>query len=560
MTGHSKTNLLGNGWKLLRNSQPFPNKLALRDPQLSSWNHPSGLEAPGSLVLLFDAFALIFARHQYPMKRVLTLLLLTIYCTCGRAQNAPPNYLPLVTDAWSAFQADQPRKALKLYDTAFDVHPGEAIDLLRAAVIAKTIKKNDRAAALINILFKKYPLEAAVTFLESREFEFAREEPLYSSMLHLAANALTAEREELRSQDPTSHYERYTISTRHGSKGTSFFRSSNYHYVLNNSLYIVLVETAHHAMLAGDYQRAHDYYRNAFSLSQNSTVSLLRAAICAYRIKESETAAEYVEKAFKTPLPDITLSIIRLTPEFQPFLEYPQLRALVGKQINHYFPALNAGLVNTIDSLTDLFFTHRKLENVVSAEVFPTIYSLGISDASRRVLQDSIDLLISQQIDAILSSSGYPTYEMVADRLQDFDLLTHAVQPEVLEKHWDNIITGASTNSLSFFNSARDLASRYDENCYRLGRKQKFGCIWFVPASLKATGISRWPIEHPLLVNNYRAEVGLVALDNSPKSEEGYFNLEAQQQIGKLQPSTRDEVHAIVQPRRHPSVELFFRQ
>ncbi len=126
------------------------------------------------------------------MKRLLTLLLLTIYCTCGRAQNPPVEYRQTVSDAWAAFQRNQPRKALQHYADAFDAHPAEAIDLLRAAVIAKTIKKNDRAAALTNILFKKYPLEAAVTFLESKEFEFAREEPLYSSLLQLAASALSA--------------------------------------------------------------------------------------------------------------------------------------------------------------------------------------------------------------------------------------------------------------------------------------------------------------------------------------------------------------------------------
>lgn len=84
------------------------------------------------------------------MKPLLTLLLLTVSCTCGRAQETLSDYRQLVDEAQAAYQADQPRKALKFYTEAFKISKQYVPDLLRATIAAESIKRLETVESLFS--------------------------------------------------------------------------------------------------------------------------------------------------------------------------------------------------------------------------------------------------------------------------------------------------------------------------------------------------------------------------------------------------------------------------
>lgn len=466
------------------------------------------------------------------MKTYFSLLLSFLLCTCVCAQEDQANYRQLVEEAKAAYQADLPRKALKLYIQAFSISKHEVADLLRAAEIAESIKKLSKAEELFIYLFDNYPLETAITFFEDPEFENDRNSPFLEVFQHRAS---------------------FGLGPHQNGKGKpDRFGTAPYRYAMPNDSYILLVEIASRSMRRKDYQRASYYYELVFSMKRKSKLSLLRAAACAAFNDDYDAASSYVEEAFVS-FPNSALKIIRLMPDFEEALSNPQFVALIGREINRHFPQMDTKMVAEIDRLNALFLTHRKVEPDTDDVSGIPSYKLLIANSKTRVAQDSLDRIISASMDSLLNVRGYPSTRLVADRISEFDRLFYAVAPEVIMDHWEDILLKSVEEDFSFFRDPSSLANRYDYNCYSRGLKQKFGNMWSVPESLKSAGIAVWPIENPLAVDKRRAVLGMEPLKKNMRNFRKKVNLKAQNSLGELPIGIRGEVHAKSYPRKEIS-------
>jgi tetratricopeptide (TPR) repeat protein len=418
------------------------------------------------------------------MKVFLPLLLCLFFCTCVRAQEVPPSYRLLADEAQASYQQDLPRKAVKLYAEAFTIDQSNYLDVLRAAIAARDAEQLAISGDLLTHGFIIAPVDMIITFLEGQEFSELRSGPFNKTMMARAAYAL----------GPSEN----------GFIGKASWASVSRNYVSKSDHYVVPTEIAYRSMQRGDYQRGLTYYQQAFEVNNLSFLSKMRAATCAYMVKEEATCQNYLDEVFRKR-PVLALSVLRTKPEFQAPLSKPRFAEMVGVYITTNFPELNAKLVNEIDELWEFFLVGRRY---VPDTLSPLAYGQYFSEITDPELLLKKDLLLDsfhQRLDHFIEMNQIPSHNKIGDRKELLESMVMKAPLSFFETRRALLFEAGKSDHL--FGTL--LALAYDYALYLNGQKQSFGSITYVSKTLKDSGISMWPIEDPQGLKQRRKEMGM---------------------------------------------------
>ncbi|MFD2572878.1 DUF6624 domain-containing protein [Spirosoma soli] len=279
-------------------------------------------------------------------------------------------------------------------------------------------------------------------------------------------------------------------------------------YAVQDTAYVHAVELALDNLKKGNCQPCLDVYKKAFSISQKSALSTLRAAVCAYQCGQSQQARAYLEKAISLDwwsCEDMWKNR-KGYPEFDP-LRVSLLAVDFQKDIDKQ--KIAAGRNPTLErELETIYETDQrprlKMDTVGKLEGFKSPRVALLLEEMRQA--DSVNLL---KIEQIIQQYGYPGKQLVGDQLSvtAWLVIQHAPLP-IQEKYLPLMQKAADKGDLSKGN----IALLVDRIRLRNGLKQLYGSQIHTHSDGKPDGFH--PIEDEINVNKRRAEVGLEPIED----------------------------------------------
>ncbi|CAN5558205.1 hypothetical protein BH09BAC4_BH09BAC4_26450 [soil metagenome] len=280
--------------------------------------------------------------------------------------------------------------------------------------------------------------------------------------------------------------------------------SAQTNYAVQDTAYVHAVEQAFASLKQGDCQACLTQYKRAFSISQKSAMSTLRAAVCAYQCQQTEQAREFISKATSIDFwasEDIwnngkdypEFDVLRTSPlsaDFQNGIDKQKVaegrNPVLERELKEIFRADNQPRLR-LDSIGRQYGFNSPQTKSLWAEI-------------SRV--DSINL---PKIERILQQYGYPGKHLVGEKQNITAWLVIQHSPLAIQEKYLPLIQKAADQGELDKSSAALLVDRI--RVYK-GQKQLYGSQ--VKLGTGANGKNSFdPIEDEINVDKRRADVGL---------------------------------------------------
>lgn len=282
-------------------------------------------------------------------------------------------------------------------------------------------------------------------------------------------------------------------------------------YATPDTAYVRAVEKAFTSLKQGDCPACLREYQRAFTISQKSAMSLLRAASCAYQCGPLEQAQTYLRKA--TSIDFWASEDIWNNPK-----EYPELDRL-----------RQSSLVQTFQDYIDQQkmaegrnpALERELSGILEADKRPRIVldslgrQYGYTSAQTQPIWAQMrqaDSLNLPKVERMIAQYGYPGKRLVGEKQNETAWLVIQHAPLAVQKKYLPLLQEAATQGQL---AKASVALTIDRIRVRKGQKQLYGSQVHNDASGKPAGFE--PIEDEPNVDKRRAEVGLPPLASYAK-------------------------------------------
>jgi len=281
-------------------------------------------------------------------------------------------------------------------------------------------------------------------------------------------------------------------------------------YVSDDPAYAKAIEKADSARLTKNYSLCLSQYRNAFSISQESYLSLYHASLCAAQMKDNKGAIVYLQKAidldweYVCPLAKSEESLAGL----RKYKKWGSVRAICDKEEAAYNARIN---VKLRDELAYIFANDQRYRGKMHE--IRKKYGHNSEEAKASVeKQQILDAANLIRIEEIIAEYGYPGVSIVGEKQSKtaFLVIQHA-DLEVQEKYLAMLTEAADKGELDWGN----LAMLIDRIRMRKGEKQLYGSQ--IKIDSKTGAYSLYPIENPAEVNVRRKKLGLSPIEEYVK-------------------------------------------
>jgi hypothetical protein len=282
-------------------------------------------------------------------------------------------------------------------------------------------------------------------------------------------------------------------------------------YATQDTTYRKAVENALIALKQGDCKRCLTQYERAFTISQKSAMSLLRAASCAYQCGPLEQAQTYLRKA--TSIDFWASEDIWNNPKEYPELDRLRQSSLVQMFQDYIDQQKIAEGRNPV--------LERELSGILEADKRPRIVldslgrQYGYTSAQTQPVwaqmrqADSINL---PKVERMIAQYGYPGKRLVGEKQNETAWVVIQHAPLAVQEKFLPLLQEAATNGQL---SKASVALTIDRIRVRKGQNQLYGSQVHNDASGKPAGFE--PIEDEPNVDKRRAEVGLPPLASYAK-------------------------------------------
>lgn len=278
-------------------------------------------------------------------------------------------------------------------------------------------------------------------------------------------------------------------------------------YATQDTIYRNAVENALVALKQGDCKRCLTQYERAFSISQKSAMSTLRAATCAYQCGQTEQAKAYLKRA-------VSLDWWSCEDMWNKPGEYPEFAPLRGSTLTTELvryvderkiaEGRNPDLERRLQRIFDMDQSIRlRMDTVGRQYGFNSPEAKPIWDEMRQ-----IDSLTLPQVEEIIQQYGYPGKKLVGEEqsITAWLVIQHSNLP-TQEKYFPLMQQAAERGDLAKGN----VALLNDRIRVFKGQKQLYGSQVSNGPDGKPNGFH--PIEDELNVNKRRASIGLEPLE-----------------------------------------------
>lgn len=266
------------------------------------------------------------------------------------------------------------------------------------------------------------------------------------------------------------------------------------------------VEKGLAAMEDGNCQECIDFYKKAFAITTKSSLSLTRAAACAYSCDEHDLANEWLDLAIENDW-NSSQNFLASMAEFEPYREtslVEVVRIKTDAQMDKL--GLNKDLIAELETIREEDQQYRQQLNDADEEQRKTLWE-------KIEFYDSVNLI---KIEKIIGQYGYPGKSLVGEGMSSVAWLVIQHSPlEVQEKYLPLMEEAASNGEMSKSN----LALLVDRIRMRNGKNQIYGSQ--LSKDPEDGQMHLYPVEDIENLNQKRAEVNLGPIEEYLT----YFNL-----------------------------------
>ena len=279
-------------------------------------------------------------------------------------------------------------------------------------------------------------------------------------------------------------------------------------YATQDTVYIHAVEKAFIALKQGDCKTCLSQYQHAFTRSQKSAMSTLRAAVCAYQCQQEEQARTYLKMA-------TVIDWWASEDIWENRKEYPELEPLRTDEFAADFlryiderkvaEGRNPGLERELKEIFRADNQPRlRIDTINRQYGYNSPQAKPVWEEVR--LADSVNLI---KVVRILDQYGYPGKHLVGEKqaITAWLVIQHAPLA-IQEKYLPLLQKAAEQGELGKSN----VALLVDRIRVRNGKKQLYGSQTQNDSAGKPIGFM--PIEDENNVNQRRASVGLEPIEN----------------------------------------------
>jgi hypothetical protein len=259
------------------------------------------------------------------------------------------------------------------------------------------------------------------------------------------------------------------------------------------------VEKGLAALEAGNCMECIDFYKKAFAITTKSSLSLTRAAACAYSCDDHDLANEWLDLAIENDWNSSQNFILR-NSEFKPYREtslMEVIRLKTDAQMDKL--GLDKDLIAELENIRTEDQQFRQQLNDASEEERKILWE-------KIEYYDSINLI---KIEKIIEQHGYPGKSLVGDGVSNVAWLVIQHSPlEVQEKYLPMMQEAAAKGEMSKSN----LALLIDRIRMRNGENQIYGSQ--ISKDPEDGQMHLYPVEDLENLNQKRAEVGLGPIED----------------------------------------------
>jgi len=260
------------------------------------------------------------------------------------------------------------------------------------------------------------------------------------------------------------------------------------------------IEEGEVALKAQDYQKCLSLYKAAFQLKETDHLPKMRAALCAYQVKNNELSDKYLEEAFAIDWV-YAKQTFYYYPEFTFLKDSPFEKSMRTKYIESAKQeGINVDLMLQLTDIKQSDQAHRKAMKRISQQYgweSPQMDSLGI-------LMEHTDSINMQKISAIIAEHGYPGKSLVGKEQAStaFLVIQHSNLANQ-EKYLSLLKQAADAGEIRW----RSVALVIDRINVGHGKKQIYGSQ--LTREVSTGKFYFFPIENPHKIDSIRATVGL---------------------------------------------------
>jgi murein L,D-transpeptidase YcbB/YkuD len=285
---------------------------------------------------------------------------------------------------------------------------------------------------------------------------------------------------------------------------------SQIQYAIQDTAYIHAVEQGLKYLKKGECQSCLNAYQKAFKISQKSSLSMMRAAFCAYQCQQEQVAKNYIQQIVNTDYESAEHAWE--DKEVSPELDIAR-SSNMGTYIQTVFDQKNAQLGLNQSLRKQLIAIHTSDQQPrLHVDSVQRIYGQNSSQMHKLWQQihrsDSLNLV---KIEQIIHEYGYPGKSLVGSREMSTAWLIIQHSPlSIQEKYLPLIKKAAKEGEVEKSN----LALLIDRIRMNKGQKQLYGS----QVTTDSRGhLSFHPIEDEINVNKRRQESGMESIEEYAK-------------------------------------------